>query len=169
MMMIIVAVIAVLVLYAYWYACRASALDEKEKLSKVTIDYFNDDRAPSKMKDMAYFSYLCAGRWWFFSSVCILVPFVLLFTKDNQVESANKSIDKGENVNFQDVMNLIVSVNIKRHPLTSIFFAAIALLLATAAIFIRMIFGGIKKIPRFSSSILYAIVFMHTIRKKAHN
>ena len=165
----IIAVVAVLILYAYWYVCRASSLEEKEKLAKVTIDYFNDENAPSKMKDMAYFSYLCAGRWWFFSSVCILVPFVLLFTKENHVDNANKIIDSGDSVSFQDVMNLIVSVNMKRHPLISIFFAAIALLLAAAAIFLRMIFGGLKKIPSFSSSILYAIGFMHTLRRKAHN
>lgn len=64
--MMVIAVAATLILYAYWYTCRATALDEKEKLSKITIDYLNDDTAPSKMKDMAYFSYLGAGKWWFF-------------------------------------------------------------------------------------------------------
>lgn len=167
--MMVIAVAATLILYAYWYTCRATALDEKEKLAKITIDYLNDDTAPSKMKDMAYFSYLGAGKWWFFPTVCLLAPIVLLLTKEKHPAPSNQLINKGNKVSFQDVMDSVVSVNMKRHPVISICFAAIAILLSIVAILTKVAFGGIKKIPSFSSSILHVIDFMHTLGKKSHS
>ncbi|MGR7875006.1 hypothetical protein ACU6ZU_04085 [Klebsiella aerogenes] len=166
--MMVIAIAATLILYAYWYACRAAALDEKEKLSKVTIDYLDDESAPAKMKDMAYFAYLGAGKWWFFPTICVLAPIVLLLTKEQRTAPSSQLINKGEKASFQDVMDSIVAVNMKRHPLMSMFFAAVAILLSVIAILTRITFGGIKKIPTFSSSILHAIDFMHTFVKKSH-
>lgn len=164
----IIAMFAAVMLYAYWYACRSTSLEEKEKLSEITVTYLSDDSVSSKMKDVAYASYLGAGKWWFFPALCILAPFVFLIAKEKDTEKADKLITEGGGVNLQDVMNSVVAVNMKRSPIISVFFAAGCALLVAVAIWFRVLFGGLKKIPSVSSSILSAMDIIISLKKKAH-
>lgn len=164
----IIATAAVMMLYVYLYICRSSSLDEKEKLSKIIITFLEDDAAPGNMKTLAYLSYVIAGKWWFFPIICLITPLVILFTKEKGIDAADKKVHEGGAVTFQDVMNSVVAVSMKRNPLTSIFFAASAALLAAIAICLRMIFGSLKSIPSINASILSTVNFIHTLRKKSH-
>ncbi|NIL25039.1 hypothetical protein HB980_00485 [Yersinia massiliensis] len=164
----IIAIISVFIIYAYWYSCRSSSLLEKEKLANITIDYMNEENVPDKMKDIVYLSFISAGKWWFFPLVCISSPIALLLANDRDAANSDEIRSKGDKVKLQDVMDSILAVNMKRNPITSIFFGILTLLLSALAILIKVLFGGLKKLPSVSSSVLIVAELVNTLRTKLH-
>ncbi|HEN3602163.1 TPA: hypothetical protein U5E25_003660 [Yersinia enterocolitica] len=164
----IIASIAILIVYAYWYSCRSSSLSEKEKLADITIGYMNEENAPDKMKDIAYLSFLGAGKWWFFPLICISSPIILLLTNSQSVADSEQVLNKGDKVNFQDVMDSVMVVHMKRYPISSIILGILAILLSALAILVKICFGGLKKIPSINASVLVAAELVNTLRAKLH-
>ncbi|MEQ9721266.1 hypothetical protein ABQG65_08725 [Yersinia alsatica] len=162
------AIISVVILYIYWYSCRSSALREKENLADITIAYLKDEKSPGTLKDIVYYAFIGADRFWFFPLICLLYPFIFLFINEKITSKSDEIISNSDSIKFQDVINLVVAVNIKRHPITSMLFASLAVLLSTITISLRIVFGGLKKIPNFSASVITTAKLINVLRNKLH-
>ncbi len=164
----ITAIILVIILYAYWYFCRLSAFYEKEKLVDTTIAYLDDKNAPDTMKYMVYFSFIGSDRCWFFPLICLMFPFVFMFAIESKPAVSEEDTGQGTHVSFKRIMESIVLICIKRHPIISTFFALVSVLLVTITISLKIIFGNLKNIPNLSHSIILTANLINGLRAKIH-
>lgn len=166
--MMLLAIILTIVMYSYWYICRKSSLQVREKLADKAVEYLEDESSSENFKTVISLAYRWAGRWWLFPFIAIVTPFTILLAKDSDINQANGVIGEKEDLKFKEIMDLMISMCVKRNPIISICSAAVGFSIAAVLILIKIAFGRFKNIPSITTSLMAVVNLLSHIRKKLH-